>query len=82
MSLGKPVVGHLREDLLACYPWKPPIVAADPSTIYEKLKELILHPALRAEIGAQARAFVEKYHDLQPVTEQLLGIYKEIGQEG
>ncbi|CCQ96872.1 conserved hypothetical protein [[Clostridium] ultunense Esp] len=41
MSLGKPVVGYIREDLALTYPEMPPIVSANPTTIAQVLEELI-----------------------------------------
>jgi hypothetical protein len=82
MSLGKPVVGFVREDLLPLFPEEPPIVNANPDTICDVLRELIAEPRLRREKGLEGRRYVEKHHDLDTVSGQLLDIYKEIRGKG
>jgi len=82
MSLGKPVVGFVREDLLPLFPEEPPIVNTNPDTIGDVLRELIAEPRLRREKGLEGRRYVEKHHDLEPVSAQLLAIYKEMTGKG
>lgn len=81
MSLGKAVVGYIREDLVDKFPEVPPIVSANPTQIYQELKQLIQHPELRNKIGKQGRKYVENHHDLPVVTKQLLKIYKQVSQD-
>lgn len=81
MCLGKPVVGYLREDLRAMYEVPPPIVSANPSNLYEVLKELILSGSYRLSVGKKGRKFVEEVHDIDVVSQQLLQIYHEIQRE-
>lgn len=82
MSLGKPVVGYIRDDLIPLFPMRPPIVSANPDNIYDVLKELILYPAMRVKKGKEGRKYAEKYHDSRHVVEHLIRIYKEIDKEG
>ncbi|GMA49510.1 hypothetical protein GCM10025857_08670 [Alicyclobacillus contaminans] len=79
MSLGKPVIGFIREDLKPLYPEVPPIVSANPANIYEVLKQLVTSPLLRHQLGEQGRRYVEKYHHLPVVIERLLDIYRAAG---
>lgn len=79
MSLGKPVIEYIREDLIYKYPSDLPIVNANPDTIYDKLKMLIKDAELRHEIGIKSRKYVEKYHSLGVIGPRLLEIYREIG---
>ncbi|CAM3644290.1 glycosyltransferase [Marinicrinis lubricantis] len=79
MSLGKPVVGYIREDLVDQFWDVPPICSANPSRVYEVLKELIQNPKLRRLKGQEGRKYAETYHDIRVVCTQLLDIYKEIG---
>lgn len=78
MASGKPTVTYIREDLVDKFPQGFPLVNANPDTIYDVLKELILSPAKRNEIGIASREYVEKYHDLSVVCDDLIGIYDEI----
>jgi hypothetical protein len=81
MALGKPTVTYIREDLLEKYPPDMPIVNANPDTIYDRLKELIVDADLRHEIGVKSRAYAEKYHSLEVIGPALLEIYQEIGAD-
>ncbi|MDQ0207867.1 glycosyltransferase family protein [Alkalicoccobacillus murimartini] len=78
MSLGKPVVTYIRDDLLPKFPEKPPIVIANPGTIYEQIKWLIESPEKWGEIGQKGRKYVETYHDSKVVSEQILSIYDSL----
>ncbi|SFV01733.1 glycosyltransferase family 4 protein [Alicyclobacillus macrosporangiidus] len=81
MSLGKPVVGYIREDLVKTFPETPPIVSANPDQVYDALKELIQNPVLRVEKGRQGRLYAERHHAAEVVAQQLLRVYREISNE-
>jgi hypothetical protein len=78
MSLGKPVVGYIREDLIPTYLEEPPIVPGNPDEVYDSLKQLLLQPELRSKIGRNSRRYVEKYHALDAVTKRLMDIYRQV----
>lgn len=77
MSFGKPVICYLMPQVFenglseSC-----PIVNANPDNLYEKLEDLLKDATKRNEIGKQSRDFVEQYHDVNKISEQLLTIYK------
>ncbi|MBN2227228.1 MAG: glycosyltransferase family 4 protein [candidate division Zixibacteria bacterium] len=79
MASGKPNISYLREDLKEKYPPELPIVSANPDTIYQVLKDLIRDADRRVEVGKAGRAYVEKYHPLATVGEELKRIYSECG---
>ncbi len=79
MAAGKPTLTYIRSDLVSKFPIEMPLVNANPDTIYEKLKELICEPTLRADLSYRSRQYVEKYHDVHIVVRDLIGIYKDIG---
>lgn len=79
MALGKPTVTYIREDLLDQYPSDLPLVNANPDTIYDCLKKLIMDAELRHKIGNDSRLYAEKYHSLEVIGPALLDIYREIG---
>ncbi|WP_412969546.1 glycosyltransferase family 4 protein [Fredinandcohnia sp. 179-A 10B2 NHS] len=81
MALGKPVICYIREDLLVTYPKNLPIISANPDTIYEQLKILIVDSVKRNEIGKKSRDYVEKYHDSILIAEQLKAIYEKVLKE-
>lgn len=78
MSLGKPVIGFIRDDLLLKFPEIPPILSANPDEVYDVIKEVIQNPRLRVEAGQRGRAYVEKHHSTAVVTNQLTDIYKQL----
>jgi len=78
MAAGKPTITYIREDLLEYFPPDLPLVNANPDTIQDVLERLILDSIYRNDIGKKSRAYVEKYHDVSVVTDDLLKIYNEI----
>jgi glycosyltransferase involved in cell wall biosynthesis len=62
MALAKPVLCFIREDQNP-FGASLPIVRATPSTLVERLRELLGDPARLAELGAAGRRFVETEHD-------------------
>ena|GEM_PF-67834 len=85
MALGKPVVTFLHEEAIerteAAYGLRVPVVNASADTLQERLEELVaLAPDGRGEIGAASRAYVERVHDLEVVTDQLLDLYDTVAE--
>ncbi|WP_274363650.1 glycosyltransferase [Paenibacillus thermotolerans] len=78
MSMGKPVIGFIREDLKGLFPEEPPIISADPDHIYSVLKEVITEPKLRYEAGMKGRKYAEKHHHIDVVAQGLLEIYRKL----
>lgn len=79
MAAGKPTMTYIRPDLVSKYPAEMPLVNANPDTVYNKLKELICEPTLRADLSRRGRQYVEKYHDVDVVVGGLIDVYKDIG---
>jgi len=79
MALGKPVVTYLKPDVVersaAGYGIRLPIVPATKETLVEELRPLVEQPALRREIGAASRAYVEQVHDVDRVADRLVDLY-------
>ncbi len=78
MAFGKPTVSWILDSIKDHSPVGLPIVSANPINLESKLTELILDSNLRNKIGIESRKYVEKYHDIKKVTEDLINIYKEI----
>jgi glycosyltransferase involved in cell wall biosynthesis len=79
MALGKPVVAKLDEETVeqsaAGYGVRLPIVPATKDTLVEALRPLVESPALRRELGAESRRYVEQVHDIDRVADRLIAIY-------
>jgi glycosyltransferase involved in cell wall biosynthesis len=79
MALGKPVVAHLKPDVVersaAGFGLRVPIVPATKETLVDALRPLVGSPALRRKLGAASRTYVEQVHDIDRVTDRLLGVY-------
>jgi glycosyltransferase involved in cell wall biosynthesis len=82
MALGKPVVTYLKPDVVARsaegYGIRLPVVAATKETLVGVLRPLVEQPALRRELGAASRAYVERVHDIDRVTDRLVDLYRAI----
>ena len=76
MAFGKPVMCYLLPQVFeAGLPQECPIVNTNPGNLKEQLVKLITNPQLRQRIGMESRAYVEKYHDAEKISTQLLKIY-------
>lgn len=75
MSLGKPVIGYIREDLIETFPATLPIISADPVTLYHRLIPYLLDGNLRYTTGIKSREYAQMRHDIMNVIPTLLSIY-------
>ncbi len=80
MAFGKPVITYVRDDLLCYYANELPICTANPDTLYDVLRPLLLSAGLRNKKGREGRKFAEKYHDSNIVGLQLIKIYEQLLQ--
>jgi glycosyltransferase involved in cell wall biosynthesis len=82
MALGKPVVTYLKPELVARaeagYGVRLPIVPATKETLADALRPLVESVALRREIGAASREYVERVHDVDRIADRLLDIYASL----
>jgi glycosyltransferase involved in cell wall biosynthesis len=82
MALGKPVVAHLKPEVVersaAGYGIRLPIVPATSETLVDALRPLVAGPALRREIGAASRAYVEQVHDIDRIADRLVEVYRSL----
>src|SRR5215211_342589 len=82
MALGKPVVVHLKADVVEqaerMYGTKVPLVPATKESLMDALRPLVGSPALRREIGAASRAYVERVHDIDRIADRLVEIYSRL----
>jgi glycosyltransferase involved in cell wall biosynthesis len=80
MALGKPVLCYLNPRFEPFHPeWADcPIVNADPDTLLEELRRLVLDSELRAGLGARGPGYVRKYHSLESVGARMDEIYRAL----
>ena len=82
MALGKPVVTYLKPDVVERsaqgYGIRLPIVPATKETLTDALRPLVEQPALRREIGAASRAYVEQVHDIDRIADRLIALYARL----
>jgi glycosyltransferase involved in cell wall biosynthesis len=78
MALGKPVLCYLNPRFEPFHPeWAEcPIVSANPDTLLEELRRLVLDRELRARLGARGPGYVRKYHALESVGARMDEIYR------
>jgi glycosyltransferase involved in cell wall biosynthesis len=46
--------------------------------LVEALRPLVAEPALRREIGAASRAYVEQVHDIDRIAARLVDVYRSL----
>jgi len=82
MALGKPVVTYLKPDVVEKsaegYGIRIPIVPTTADTLARDIEPLVAQPALRKELGAKSRAYVEQVHDIDRVADRLLDVYRSL----
>jgi glycosyltransferase involved in cell wall biosynthesis len=82
MALGKPVVSHLKPDVVErsaeAFGVRVPIVPATAETLVDALRPLVEDPARRRELGAAGRAYVERVHDIDVIADRLIDIYAQL----
>lgn len=82
MALGKPVVTFLHEEAVRrteeAYGTRVPIVSATAETLRDRLRPLVESADERRRLGAASRAYVERVHDLNDVTDRLLALYARL----
>jgi len=82
MALGKPVVAHLKPDVVErsaeAFGVRIPIIATTPARLADALRPLVEDAELRRRIGAESRAYVEQVHDIDRVADRLLTIYRAL----
>jgi glycosyltransferase involved in cell wall biosynthesis len=82
MALGKPVVTYLKPDVVERsaegYGIRLPVVPATKETLLEALRPLVEQPALRREVGAASRAYVEQVHDVDRIADRLIDLYRSL----
>ncbi len=82
MALGKPVVTFLHEEAVArseeAFGTRVPIVSATKESLRQRLEPLVADAAERRRVGEASRAYVERVHDLDRVTDRLLALYARL----
>jgi glycosyltransferase involved in cell wall biosynthesis len=82
MALGKPVVGFLNEEGVRrteeAFGTQVPIVRATKDDLRERLAALVGSAAERRQIGEASRAYAERVHDVERVTDRLLDLYARL----
>jgi glycosyltransferase involved in cell wall biosynthesis len=80
MALAKPVVCFIDEDGNP-FGERLPVVRSSPATLAESIRELVLDPQGRREIGLACRRFAEQEHDPRRVARQVLDGLVELPAE-
>lgn len=76
MSLGKPVVAYIRDDLKHNLPFPYPLAIANKENLKAVLLELVSDAGLRTTLGTRARDYVNHVHSSNKIAEDLDFIYK------
>jgi glycosyltransferase involved in cell wall biosynthesis len=76
MAYGLPVISSQHPAHTHLIP-NCPVIHADPSTLTDRLRELVINAKLRAEIGQQSYEFVRDFHSNQKIASHLFKIYQQ-----
>jgi glycosyltransferase involved in cell wall biosynthesis len=82
MALGKPVVSHLKPDVVERsaegFGARVPIVPATAETLVDALRPLVEDVSARRGVGAAGRAYVERVHDIDRIADRLVDLYRSL----
>lgn len=78
LALGKPVVVYIRDDLYDRFRPTIPVINANPDTLKEELRRIILDYDRRVELSNNARDFVSEVHDVRRVGAALREAYEDV----
>jgi hypothetical protein len=78
LSMGIPTLTSFTPEFEAFLP-DHPFITVNPTTLPEKLEQVIRDPELRRRKGIEGRRFVEKYHDAGRVVQSIYAMYRELG---
>jgi glycosyltransferase involved in cell wall biosynthesis len=78
MAMGKPVICWIDDFMKEKYPKELPIISANPDNIKEKIEYAIKNKDMLKEVGIKGRRYVEKYHNMNIISENMLQIYKSL----
>ncbi|MBZ0264975.1 glycosyltransferase [bacterium] len=78
LSLGIPTCTSMVPEMIDFIP-DHPFIAVTPNSLEEELEKLVKDETFRIKKGLEGRTWVEKYHDIKSVGDQLYEYYAEIG---
>ena len=81
MAMGKPVITWISNFMKAKYPSELPIVAANPDTIAEDLRNLLGTRDSLKELGRRGCRYVKQYHDHNAIADKILNVYRQMIDE-
>jgi glycosyltransferase involved in cell wall biosynthesis len=76
-AFAKPVVCFMKPSVLNCFPQNSPVINANPDTIKDVLRNLLMNASYRNEAGKYSREYAEKYHDIDANIGELIQIYSK-----
>lgn len=77
-ALGKPVVCYVLPELWATYPPGLPLIAADPTSLVQVLREWLTDGPMRHARGRESRLYAEAHHDARHVAEAAHRAYEAV----
>jgi len=72
MAAGKVVLSSVWLKYPDDLPAQCPMIDVNPANLYQELKDIIVDHSRRQQLAYKGRKYVEKYHALQPVCQQVL----------
>jgi len=78
MSMGLPVMGHIRSPYRAYFNNEVPIIEANPTNITDVLRGVVKNKDRLVELGQKSREFVIKYHEARKNASKLASLYRDL----
>jgi glycosyltransferase involved in cell wall biosynthesis len=77
MSLGKPTICYIRDDLLPLYPPDLPIIRASIHNLRDVIADLLLKRDRWPELGLASARYAERVHDASAVAQRMKSLYEK-----
>jgi glycosyltransferase involved in cell wall biosynthesis len=77
MSLGRPVVCYLIDEVKKEHYDDCPIHVANIDNVKEKIAELLNSEPLRKRLGLQGQVFIKQHFDYEKINQQILELYQD-----
>lgn len=80
MAMGKPVVCYIRQDIAESSPAEMPVINADPDSLYDVLKNILMNPEKLISAGEKSRLYAEKYHNSAVIAQKYFDLLENLNK--
>ena len=77
LALGKPVMCHIDQSLVAHYPGLP-IINVSPHNLAQQVKKVLEDTKMRVDLSYEGRKYMEANHDIMKTAEKFIDLYRSL----